>query len=224
MKQKEITFICPHCHKTLTVLSQNKANHIRWCKDNPNRQHYLKKLDRLHNNNISHIPWNKGLTVETDSRVAVGHQKLMARYKSGELKGSWNGRHHTEETKKQMSNSALNSPHQRICKKTLPYTKKDGTVVNLDSSYERFVAEWLDKHNIEWTRPDPLNWIDSNGIVHHYFPDFYIPSKNIYLDPKNEYSFKEQEEKVLYISNHYTNVVFLHIKDLTDKSLSNLLK
>lgn len=223
MKQKEITFICPYCCKTLTVSSKNKANHIRWCKDNPNRQHYLKKLDILHNNNIGHIPWNKGLTVETDSRVAVGHQKVMARYASGELKGSWRGRHHTEEAKKQMSESALRSQHQRICKKTLPYTKKDGTIVNLDSSYERILAEWLDKNNIEWLRPRPFEWIDSNEVTHHYFPDFYIPSKDLYLDPKNEYCFIAQKEKIQYIKTHYPNVKFLHEKDLSSEKLSTIL-
>lgn len=169
------------------------------------------------------IPWNKGLTVKTDSRVAAGHQKLMDKYASGKLKGSWCGRRHTEETKKHLSEMALKSPHQRICKKTLPYTKTDGTVVNLDSSYERIVAEWLDKHNIEWIRPEPLNWKDSKGIIHHYFPDFYLPAKNVYIDPKNEYCFKAQSEKVSYIKEHYDNVIFLHSNELTNEYLSKLL-
>lgn len=169
------------------------------------------------------IAWNKGLTAETDSRVALGHQKLMDKYKSGELKGSWCGRHHTEKSKKQMSESALKSLHQRICKKTLPYKKPDGTIINLDSSYERILAEWLDKNNIEWTRPEPLNWIDTNGISHHYFPDFYIPSKDLYLDPKNEYCFNAQKEKIQYILNHYPNVKFLHEKDLSSEKLNLIL-
>lgn len=218
--QNEITFICPHCHKEITALSRNKANHIRWCKENPKRQKYL---DTLHKNNIGHTAWNKGLTVETDSRVAKYTKTKLDKYASGELKGSWIGRHHTEETRKQMSKSALKATYQRICKKTLPYTKTDGTIVNLDSSYERIVAEWLDKHNIEWIRPEPLNWTDSAGIIHHYFPDFYIPSKDIYIDPKNEYCFKAQNEKITYIKKQYKNVFFLTKEEISDSYLSKFL-
>ena len=219
----EITFICPYCQKELTVLSKNKGNHIRWCKNNPKRNEYLNVLNKMHISNIGHIPWNKGLTVKTDSRVAAGHQKVIDKYASGELKGSWCGRRHTEEMKKHLSEMALKSPHQRICKKTLPYTKTDGTIVNLDSSYERILAEWLDKHNIEWIRPEPLIWKDSKGITHHYFPDFYLPVKNVYIDPKNEYCFKAQSEKVSYIKEHYDNVIFLHDNELTNEYLSKLL-
>lgn len=169
------------------------------------------------------IPWNKGLTADTDERIAKGHQTLMARYNSGELKGSWCGRHHTEEMKKHLSEAALKSTHQRICKKTLPYTKTDGTIVNLDSSYERIVAEWLDKNGIDWIRPEPLNWVDSNGITHHYFPDFYLPEKDIYLDPKNEYCFNVQKEKISIIKEQYKNVLFLTKDQISDAFLRKLL-
>lgn len=223
MKQKEITFICPYCLQRITVFSQNKANHIRWCEKNPKRNEYISNLKKLHISNIGHVAWNKGLTVKTDIRVANAHQKITKKYESGELKGSWSGRHHTEETKQKLSNLALKSSYQRICKKTLPYKKSDGTIINLDSSYERILAEWLDKNNIEWNRPEPLNWIDTNGISHHYFPDFYIPSKDLYLDPKNEYCFNAQKEKIQYILNHYPNVKFLHKKDLSPENLNLIL-
>lgn len=113
--------------------------------------------------------------------------------------------------------------YQRVCKKTQPYVKKDGTVVNLDSSYERRVAKFLDEHDIEWSRPQPLIWIDHQGTQHHYFPDFYIPSKDLYLDPKNPYCFEAQKEKIEYVRRTYPNVLFLHEEDLSQEKLASIL-
>lgn len=30
-------------------------------------------------------------------------------------------------------------------------------------------------------------WKNENGIEHRYYPDFYLPEYNVYLDPKNDY-------------------------------------
>ena len=49
---------------------------------------------------------------------------------------------------------------------------------------------------VEWERPIPLNWMDSEGVKHRYYPDFYLPEYNIYLDPKNSYLMKKDEEKI----------------------------
>lgn len=59
--------------------------------------------------------------------------------------------------------------------------------ISLGSTYELIVAEELDKYNIEWSRPKPIPYIDSKGISHKYYPDFYLPKYNKFLDPKNDY-------------------------------------
>lgn len=40
----------------------------------------------------------------------------------------------------------------------------DGTIVNLDSSYERILAKILDDQKIKWIRPKPLIWVDKENI------------------------------------------------------------
>ena len=40
----------------------------------------------------------------------------------------------------------------------------------------------LDNNNIKWSRPNPLKWKDNNGNEHMYYPDFYIPSVNLYIE------------------------------------------
>lgn len=62
---------------------------------------------------------------------------------------------------------------------------KDGTEVYLQSSYEILFATLLDEMNIEWSRPEPLEYIGDDGKHHRYYPDFKISS--VYVDTKNDY-------------------------------------
>jgi len=48
-------------------------------------------------NGKNRTPWNKGLTSKTDDRVAKSSIVRKRRYESGELKGAWSGKKHTEE-------------------------------------------------------------------------------------------------------------------------------
>ncbi len=68
--------------------------------------------------------------------------------------------------------------------------------VNLQSSWEVKVAEKLDELGIVWTRPIPIPWVDSTGKPRNYFPDFYLPKYNVYLDPKNDRVIERSKEKM----------------------------
>ena len=46
--------------------------------------------------------WNSGLTKENDKRVREHGDSLSEKYKTGLLKPSWSGRHHSEESKEKM--------------------------------------------------------------------------------------------------------------------------
>lgn len=59
--------------------------------------------------------------------------------------------------------------------------------VKLGSGYELIVAQSLDDNNIQWIRPGPFKYLDLTGNNHQYFPDFYLPEYDVYLDPKNDY-------------------------------------
>lgn len=63
------------------------------------RQHKVEKHPEV----IGRIAWNKGLTAKDNPSVARSSQLRKQRYASGELKGSWIGRKHTEEQKKKIS-------------------------------------------------------------------------------------------------------------------------
>lgn len=53
--------------------------------------------------NTGNAAWSRGLTAETDLRLKALAQKLKEKYQNGELITSFKGRHHSEDTKKKMS-------------------------------------------------------------------------------------------------------------------------
>ena len=80
----------------------------------------------------------------------------------------------------------------------LHFTKKDGSTVYLQSSYEVQFASILERLDLKWSRPEPLNWIDDCGIEHKYYPDFEL--NGIYVDTKNPYLMKKDKRKIELVS------------------------
>lgn len=126
--------------------------------------------------------WNKGLTKETNSIVRQYSEKCHQRYVSGELVGSFTGKHHTESHRQKLRECALSNGLGGFnMRRGINY---NGT--KLDSSYEVELAKSLDKNNVKWQRCKRFPY-HMNGKLHHYTPDFFLPDYNIYLDPKNDF-------------------------------------
>lgn len=70
-----------------------------------------------------------------------------------------------------------------------------------DSHWEVDIAKYLDKNNIEWVQPSPIYWVDKKGKQRKYYPDFYLPKYELYLDPKNPFCQKLQKEKLDTVKN-----------------------
>lgn len=87
----------------------------------------------------------------------------------------------------------------------------------LQSSYEVKVAISLDENNISWSRPPSFLWEDNEGIKHRYYPDFYLPEYNVYLDPKNDFLINDanphfgvkDSEKIMRVMKENNIVVLI---------------
>lgn len=204
---------CKYCNKkflftgeTKYEIASQKANHSRWCDLNPKRKEYVDVLLKRDNVGLMKIAREKTGRFNqfcTDKKYVVSEE---TRKKIGD---STRGRKHSEETKKKMSEGARKSNHRRLMRRTQKYIKKNGEEVLMDSSWEIALAKRLDELNVEWTRPEPLKWVDSEGKERNYFSDFYLPKQNIYLDPKNSAAYANQIEKITWILNNYKNVFIL---------------
>jgi hypothetical protein len=191
---------CSHCEIDLSQFTTaNRANHVRWCDKNPKRSEYANI------NNCSQMR-----TPESISKRIVGIKQAWTdgKYNNVVNIGS-TGYKHTKETIEHLRKRALASPHRRLVRSVREYCKKDGTIVKLDSSWEEALATRLDTINVEWIRPDPVKWVDDDGISHHYFPDFYLPDFNLYLDPKGPYAIKAQLYKINCLTKQIKNLIIL---------------
>lgn len=112
---------------------------------------------------------------------------------------------HTEETKQLIKQKALASSHRRLKKGVVDYKG-----VMLDSSWELALAKRLDELGVGWERPKPLKWTDQHGLTHNYFPDFYLPEYDIYIDPKNPHAVKVQKHKMDVLKSTYHNLIFIY--------------
>jgi len=217
--------ICKHCQIDTSEMNPKvAANHVRWCEKNPKRLEYNKDLSKAREALVGIDVWNKGLTKETDQRVKVSSQTLKGKYDLGELTPTNKGVLMSKEQKDKISKTQLNNKYQRVCKSTIEYNCKDGSIIKMDSSWEVTMAESLDKNNINWERPSPLPWTDDKGVKHNYFPDFYVPEWDVFLDPKNDWVIKTQAPKLKCLSEQYNNIFILGKNDLSVEKVLELIK
>jgi hypothetical protein len=87
-----------------------------------------------------------------------------------------------------------------------------GNQVTLQSSYELECSEILNKLNIKWIRPKSLIYDNRR-----YFPDFYLPEHDLYLDPKNDYLAKQDAKKIACVCEQNDVQVIILTKDLLNE-------
>lgn len=202
-------FTCKHCKELFDITDKPKnwpANHSRWCDCNPKQKEY-KVIAR--ENGLSK---NIGIKFQSEVIKKKRSESIKQAHIDGKYDYSTNGRFsgktHSETTKNIISQKARNSPHRRLKKNMIEYNG-----ILLDSSWEYELAKRLDYLNIVWERPKPIKWFDKDGNVHNYFPDFYLPEFDIFIDPKNPFACEVQKEKIESINETYNNIIILDSLD-----------
>jgi hypothetical protein len=180
------------------------ANHSRWCNENPKREEYSKVISE------SRKSWTEETRKKYSEKISNHHSNgTYDRAKDNQKENpSFKGKVHTEFSKDLIRKKALTSDHRRLKKNTQNY---NGVI--MDSTWEIILAKRLDSINIKWERPKSLKWIDDKGIEHNYFPDFYLPDYDLYLDPKNPYAYMIQSKKINILNQKYNNIKFLLSSD-----------
>ena len=79
--------------------------------------------------------------------------------------------------------------------------------MTLDSQWEVDFARWLDKNFVLWERPDKGFEYYYKDKKHIYFPDFYLPQLDIYVEvkgfkrEKDEYKWKSLNNLIVLLSD-----------------------
>lgn len=92
-------------------------------------------------------------------------------------------------------------PYQNGSRKNIYYEHKTLGTILLESSWEEKLAKFLDTKYIDWIRPKFLRWTDKENKSRLYYPDFYLPEYDLYLDPKNPYCISKDKEKLEYFKD-----------------------
>jgi hypothetical protein len=96
--------------------------------------------------------------------------------------------------------------------------------IHLDSSYEVRYAKILDKSGIKWIRPTKVIWSDANGKPHRYYPDFFLPDYNVYIDTKNKYLIERDRYKIEKVSEQNNIVIkVISIQDIEFMEMNGLV-
>lgn len=131
----------------------------------------------------------------------------------------------TNKTCSRVCQSKLNSISRKgfshpNCGGQTNYYKYKYNDIWMDSTWEVELAKWLDENKIKWIRSRKINfkWIDEEGYSRIYYPDFYLPEMNLYLDPKNKYLVTKDLYKLNYvINNHKINLFFGELSEIKEK-------
>lgn len=195
---------CKFCHKEYENKNSLIQHEMR-CVSNPNRS----GLNLTHEFGYAkgHIPWNKGLTKDTDERV----QKYGAKI-SKTLTGGHVGQASTPEKealrKQRISQSMRNNPTSGGLRHGSGRGRK-GWYKGFfcDSTYELvFVIYNLD-HSISFRRNTNYYEYEYNNRVHKYYPDFEMGDGSL-----------------IEIKGYRTDVVDIKLKSVTNRQIKILYK
>lgn len=82
----------------------------------------------------------------------------------------------------------------------------------------------MNELKIYWNRPSYFWYTDSDNKKRRYYPDFYLPDYNLYLDPKNNYLIKTDTDKInRATSQNNIIVVVISEKFITKSAIQELL-
>lgn len=193
--------ICKKCGKQI----MNKYNLFcnRSCSasfNNKNRKHTIESRLKCSQKLVEHYINNP------DKAKKRYYQNILNGHKMGNRKVTEKNRVCTYCKNQFLARRKENNSWPRLCSdKCYLLTKQKNARGNkslfykgmrFDSSWEIEIAKHLDIKNIIWVHAPCIYWVDNNQKKRRYFPDFYLPKYNVYLDPKNPICIGQQKEKI----------------------------
>lgn len=194
------SLVCEFCDK-LCKSKNSHTQHVRTCPKNENRNYKSYTLGLT--------AWNKGLSKETSPSLMAASIAMKQRGHGG-----W--------SKKASSNGGKRGGgYRENAGRSKKYRVIDsfGKQTTLQSSYEYKCFELLSEMNIRWIRPKALKYSGRN-----YFADFYLVDYDIYLDPKNNYKAKIDQEKISQVIKENQVKIFVLLQnEINNQYLGSIL-
>lgn len=181
--------LCPYCGREFASY-QSLGGHSISCPKHPNKAEH----DDVHK--------RQGRT-------------YSRKYANGEIKQSIKSHRHTLETKQKISakraeqvrNEYLLKFHAKV--KWYKVKNIAGQEFAVRGHWEEHVAMRLNELGILWVKASPIKYF--KDYWHNYSADFYIPSKDIYVEVKGRYPDADREKMRLVVEqNPDKKIYFIH--------------
>lgn len=184
---KENNMECSFCNKVCKN-GNSLRNHERLCRLNPNRQ-ILKSNFIEYNNKIKDGVLTKEVKNHIVKARLAGKEYVMSDETRKKLSNANSGRKKSpeaiEKLKISMRAAVQRNPDSytasNISGRT-PIIVYNG--IKLKGTWEVETAKWLDRQNINWTNVITGFDYEWNNATHLYYPDFYLPEFNCYIEVK----------------------------------------
>lgn len=187
--------LCQKCNKIFKGKSGLSVHN--WAMHTEKGRLFSKKLKGVAS--LSLPAWNKGLTKDIDDRIKKISEHLKVVMKQKFINGTLGGCRSKQYigSKRHREGAAKCGGYKKragIGKKFYVYDST-GKKVCLQSSYEKRYYDILLERNIKWIRPKYI-YYNIDNKQRKYYPDFYLPKFDIYIDTKNSYLEKIDNEKI----------------------------
>lgn len=191
---------CKFCNKKCKNLNSLRQHEVR-CKNNPDKIVMSgPSVDTFGDSR----GWSKGLT-SSDNRISNHVESLKNYYRTHP--GTFTGLHHTEKTKKKISESMIVHNFMNTHKY---YHSKWGCFehIHFDSTWELAYYIYMKDNGHTVDRCKQRFKYMYNGMFHYYHPDFIVDNVNI-VEIKG-YEVKQDLEKYKAVDN----IQVLHYEDI----------
>ena len=187
------TYKCKYCSEEFQNVGVYR-NHLRWQHIKPETNYSNHKgsprkgIKQNHTMIFAKCPFC-GEEKEWKKDAYTRHIKMFC--KANPDYKPYKGHPCSNEVRERISEKQRNNSYRRIMRHTQEY---NGTLY--DSSWEVDFAKRLDSLGVSYERPKiPIPYIGVDGLQHNYFPDFWIPEIQKFVEIKNSYLF-ENDPKV----------------------------
>ena len=150
----------------------------------------------------------------------VSKRKFCSRACSGKYLGehTLKGRKLSTITKEKLSKIASGNNNGII--KTIYYkifSPHMNKFVAVQGTYELKYAKYLNENNVDWIRSKEISmqYKKADNVTRNYFPDFYLPNTDEYIEIKGYFFPKDKEKmKLVQKQNNNKNIRILFKEDL----------
>lgn len=181
-------YTCKYCGKTCKNKNSLAQHEIR-CASNPNKKVFKSNFIKYHNDIKNGVKVKQYTNQYVKAKMLGLPKPEMTTETKEKIAAVWLGRNHSEETKQKISASMKRVVKERP--ESYSASNVNGRVKKVeyngqifDSSWEVIVAKFLDDNGYIWYKPTKgFEYIWEND-THLYYPDFYIPSLDLYIEVK----------------------------------------